>query len=348
MKKSKRTFVETEDFSVVGTNYAKVDAEDKVTGRGKYTGDIMLPGMLYGKILRSPHAHAKILSIDTSKAVAYPGVKAVITGKDLTGGTLGCVEIDEATADKTPLVMDKARYIGDEIAAVAAIDEATADEALKLIEVEYEVLPALFDPIEAMKSDIKIHETLGTQFDSRGLELKEHNVSVHNIVDCGDVDKAFAEADYTDKRVYKTQRIAHSALEPHAAFATYENEELTVWSSTQSVFLVRYWLSHALGIPESKIRVKRPYVGGGFGGKLDVFPHKACCSLLAMKTGKPVRIVLTREECMYATRHRHPMIIEIETAFKNDGTILAKKCKHILDGGAYGGSGKPANALSII
>jgi 4-hydroxybenzoyl-CoA reductase alpha subunit len=334
------------EFSVIGTDYVKVDAEAKVTGKAKFAGDITLSGTLWAKFLRSPHAHARIKSIDTSEAEALPGVKAIITGKDMTGGTLGCVEIDEATADKTPLCIDTARYVGDEIAAVAAVDEATAATACELIRVDYEVLPAIFDPEEAMQSDILIHDTRN-QFDATGIEPLP-NVNCHNIVEKGDVDKAFAEADHVSKTRYSTQRISHAALEPHSAIAAYESGHYTIWSSTQSAFLARFWIAHALSIPEKDIRVIKPLVGGGFGGKLDVFPHEACACLLAERTGSPVKFVLTREEVFIATRYRHPIILEVETAFRKDGTILAKKTKHILDGGAYGGTGKPANALSII
>ena len=341
-------FKETEEFDVIGKNFPKVDAEDKVTGRAKYAGDYSFPGQLYCKFLRSPHAHARILGIDTSEAEKLTGVKAVITGKDMTGGTLGCVEIDQATADKTPLAMDKVRYIGDEVAAVAAVDEATALKACGLIRVEYEVLPAYFTPQEAMKGECTIHEDAAKQFDYLGYDVKEKNVNQYNIVEAGDVDKAFEEADYTDTHVYQTQRISHAAIEPHAAVARYENGEYIIHTSTQSAYLCRFWIAHALQVPENTIRVIKPYVGGGFGGKLDIFPHETCCCILARMTGKPVKMVLTREEVFEATRVRHPITIEIESAFKKDGTLLAKKCRHYLDGGAYGGSGKPANALSII
>lgn len=343
-----KIFKETGEYKIVGTNYPKVDAEEKVTGRGKYSGDIAFPDQLWCKFLRSPHPHAKILSVDTSKAEKLPGVKAIITGKDMSGKTLGCVEIDRATADKTPLAIDKVRYIGDEVAAVAAVDERTAEEAVELIDVEYEVLPAYFTPQEAMEGDCKIHEGMEKQFDYFGWDVKEKNVNQYNIVEAGDVDKAFAEADYTDTHVYETQRISHSAIEPHACTAKYEKGEYTIWTSTQSAYLCRYWLANALDIPEHKIRVIKPLVGGGFGGKLDVFPHEACCCILAEKTGRPVKMVLSREEVFSATRVRHPIRIEIESAFKKDGTLLAKKCRHYLDAGAYGGTGKPANALSII
>lgn len=341
-------YKESGGFDIIGGNYPKVDAEDKVTGRAKYAGDFSLPGQLYCKFLRSPHAHARIISIDTAEAERLPGVKAVITGRDMTGGTLGCVEIDEATADKTPLAIDRVRHIGDEVAAVAASDEATARKAAGLIRVEYEILPAYFTPEEAMRGAVAIHENAAKQFDRLGYDVKEHNVNQYNIVEAGDVDKAFAEADYTDSRVYLTQRISHGCVEPHAAIASYENGEYKIWTSTQSVYLCRFWIAHALKIPESAIRVVKPYVGGGFGGKLDVFPHEACCCILSKMAGRPVKMTLTREEVFVGTRIRHPMRIEIESAFKSDGTLLAKKCRHYLDGGAYGGTGKPANALSII
>lgn len=341
-------FEEKEQFSIIGHNYPKIDGEEKVTGRAQYAGDIKLPGTLYCKFVRSPHAHAKILSIDTSEAEKLPGVKAIAYGSDFVG-TLGCVEIDKATADKMPLCTDKVRYIGDEILGIAATSERIAQQACNLVKIEYEVLPAYFTPQEAMAGDVPIHENVGEQFDADGsVREREMNVNQYNVIEKGDVDKAFAEAAYTDKHVYQTQRISHSAIEPHACIATYENGEYTIYTSTQSVYLCQYWLARALGVPEGKVRAIKPRVGGGFGGKLDVFPHEAVCCKLAEKTGRPVKMVLTREEVFEATRVRHPITIEIESAFSADGTLLAKKCKHYLNGGAYGGTGKPSNALSIL
>lgn len=341
-------FEETEKFSLIGTNYPKIDGEEKVMGRAQYTGDIKLPGMLYAKFVRSPYPHAKILSIDTSEAEKLPGVKAISLADDYVN-TLGCVEIDEATADKMPLCSDKVRYIGDEVVAIAAVSEKIAQQACDLVKVEYEELPAYFTPQEAMAGTVPIHETVGVQFDADGsVREREMNVNQYNVIEKGDVDKAFAEAAYTDKHVYQTQRIAHSAIEPHAAVATYENGEYTLYSSTQSVYITQYWIARALGVPVGKVRVIKPRVGGGFGGKLDVFPHEAVCCKLAEKTGRPVKMVLTREECFEATRVRHPITIEIESAFSADGKLLGKICRHYLNGGAYGGTGKPSNALSIL
>ncbi len=343
-----KTYEEKENFSLIGTNYPKIDGVEKVTGRAVYTGDITFPGTLYCKFVRSPHAHAKILSIDTSEAEKLPGVKAISTGADYVD-TLGCVEIDKATADKMPLCTDKVRYIGDEVVAIAATSERIAKQACELVKVEYEVLPAYLTPQEAMAGTVAIHETVGEQFDADGsVRPREMNVNQYNVIEKGDVDKAFAEAAYTDKHVYQTQRISHSAIEPHAAVATFENGIYHIYSSTQSDYLCQYWLARALGVPEGKVHVTKPRVGGGFGGKLDVFPYEACVCKLAEKSGRPVKCVLTREEVFEATRVRHPITIEIESAFAEDGTLLAKKCKHYLNGGAYGGTGKPSNALSIL
>lgn len=209
-----KRYEEKEHFSIIGTDYPKIDGEEKVTGRAIYAGDITLPGTLYCKFVRSPYAHARILSIDTTEAEKLPGVKAVSTGADYVD-TLGCVEIDKATADKMPLCTDKVRYIGDEVVAVAAVSERIAQEALKLVKVEYEELPAYFTPKEAMAGTVAIHDNVGEQFDADGsVREREMNVNQYNVIEKGDVDQAFAEAAYTDKHVYQTQRISHSAIEP--------------------------------------------------------------------------------------------------------------------------------------
>lgn len=324
------------EYSIVGTNIPKVDAEDKVTGRARYTADLSFPGMLFGKILRSPHAHAKILKINTRKALKLRGVKAVITGRDTAGKTMGSVEIVAQMADRYPLAIDKVRFIGDEVAAVAAVDEETAEKALKLIEVEYEELPAVFDPEEAMASGApKVHDV-------------ESNIGLATAIEEGDVEKAFREAYLVHESSYRTHLVQHAAMEPHAAVGSFENGRVTLWTSTQSVFVTRFWLARTLGLPEAKVRVIKPYVGGGFGGKLDFFSHEFCSCLLAIITGRPVKFVLTREETFVATRTRHPMIIKLKTAVAKDGTILGKECLNVLDGGAYGGAGVAAANLSLI
>ena len=324
------------EYSIAGRNIPKIDAEDKVTGRAKYTGDLSLPGMLCGKILRSPYAHARIVGINTKKALKLKGVKAVITGKDTLGKTMGSVEVVEQMADRHPLAVDKVRFIGDEVAAVAAVDEDIAEEALRLIEVEYEELPGVFDPEEALAPEAtKVHEV-------------ENNIGLATRIEVGDVEKAFRDAYLVHESKYRTQLVVHAAMEPHAALGSFENGRVTLWTSTQSVFVTRHWLARTLGLPEAKVRVIKPYVGGGFGGKLDFFSHEFCSCLLSIVTGKPVRIVLSREECFQATRTRHPMVIHLKTALDKEGRILAKECRNILDGGAYGGAGVAATNLSLI
>jgi len=334
-----KVYKKPEDYELAGkdNSYVRVDAEAKVTGRALYTDDIFLPGMLYGKLKRSPYAHAKIISIDTSKAEALPGVKCVITGKDFHGGRLGNPEAFKELADKDPLCKDEVFLVGDEVAAVAAVDEETAEEALELIDVKYEVLPAVFDSVEAMKDDAPVVHYPDT-----------HNISIFTTMQAGEPDKAFKDADYTDKHHYKTQMMVHAAIEPHGALAKYENNEWTVWTTTQGAYVSRFWIAYGLGVPESQVRVIKPYLGGGFGGKLDAFPHELCACVMAKRTGRPVKIILNRAEVFYGTRSRHPFRFEIETAFTKDGKMLAKRCQHILDGGAYGGSGIAANALSLI
>lgn len=201
------------------------------------------------------------------------------------------------------------------------------------------ILPlfAVFDVMKAMEDDAPAIHSEG-----------RHNVGIRTTLKAGgDVDKAFAEAYYKDKEEFSTHMVVHAALEPHAAIAKYENGEYTLWVSTQSASVYRFWIAKTLGVPESSVRVIKPFVGGGFGGKWDVFPHEVCCCLLAEKTGKPVKMVLTREEVFFGTRTRHPMKFEIETVFDKDGVMQAKRCKHILDGGAYGGTGMPATSLSL-
>ncbi len=326
------------EYSVIGKRLPRVDGIVKATGEAKYTADMVLPGMLYGKILRSPHPHARILNIDISKAKKLPGVRAVITGKDTPGKKYGRYQDDRPDLlDEYALAMDKVRYIGDEVAAVAAIDEDTAEEALDLIDVEYEKLPAVFDPEEAMKPGApRIHDHA------------EHNVALKLLRNFGDVEKGFKESDYIFEDTFTTQGQTHCFLEPHAVLASFDQSgKLTVWSSTQNPFPVRAQLARALGMPESRIRVIKPHLGGGFGGKVELLSHDVCSSLLSKKTGRPVKIVLTREEVFNATRQRHPMIMRLKTGVKSDGTLMAKECTNIADTGAYYGLGPTVMAVNF-
>ena len=281
-------------FRVVGQPHRKVDGLAKATGAALYADDVALPGMLHAKTLRSPHAHARILSIDTSKARALEGVHAVITGADLPV-KYGVIPW---TPDENALALDKVRFIGDEVCAVAAVDEDTANRALKLIEVAYEPLHSYQDPFESLvRHDPKIHE-----------ESKRGNVSKHVELSFGDVEGARAEADVVCEDDYFFHGTTHAPIEPHCAVAQYGADGLlTVWSSTQITHYVHRALAKVLGHPAQKIRVIQPCLGGAFGGKSDPFSLEFCVAKLAMITGRPVKMLWTREEVFYAHRGRHPM-----------------------------------------
>ncbi len=311
------------EYSVVGKRVPRLDAAVKATGEAKYTGDLTLSRMLHGKILRSPYPHARIVNIDMSRATRLPGVKAVITGKDTLGIKYGLF------ADECALTTDKVRFIGDSVAAVAALDEEIASEALTLIDVEYEELPAVFDPEEAMKPGApEIHE--GT--------IK--NTSSSPQFFSGDIERGFAESDYVREDTFRTQAQTHCTLETHGALASFDsNGRLTLWASIQGPYHVGLDLAKTLGIPLGNIRVIKPHVGAGFGGKREMLDVHFCASLLSIKTGRPVRILLTREEQFTSTRHRHPFIVKIKTGLKKDGAIVAKDCVAIADGGAYNSRG---------
>lgn len=324
------------DFSVVGKRLPRVEGVLKVTGEAQYTVDLAFPGMLFGKILRSHYAHARIRNIDVSRASKVSGVRAIITSKDTLGIRYG-VRVDlPQTLDEYPLAMDKVRCIGDAVAAVTAVDEETAEDALDLIEVEYEELPAVFDPEEAMKPGApRIHDHA------------ERNISLEAFFDYGDVEKAFRESYHIREDKLSTQAVTHAPLETHAAIALADHSgKITLWASTVGPAYLRYNLAKTLGISESMIRVIKPYVGGSFGSKAELFPLEFCAALLSKKTGRPVKIVHTREEEFSATRRRHPMRFNLKTGVKKDGTLLAVDCHYIIDNGAYNACGPIVLELS--
>ncbi len=310
------------EYSVLGKRLPRVDGIPKATGDGKYAADISMPGMLWGKLLRSTQAHAKILNIDTTRAQRLPGVKAVITGKDLGGFTYGFMPI---TRDETPLCPDKVRFMGEELAAVAAIDEDTAEEALELIKVEYEPLPAVFDPDEAMAPGAP--------------QIHEHapgNISLHYKMNFGDVEKGFKESDYIYEDRFRTPRVYHAMLESHAMLAKWEsNGHLTVWASKQSPYFMYRILAAAFDLPQNRVRVIQPYIGAGYGAKNDAFPLDFAACVLARKTGKPVKIVYSLKEMLTSSRRRMSFTIDLKTGVKKDGTIMARDCRVVGDGGAY-------------
>jgi len=312
-------------FSVVGKPNRKVDGLSKATGEAVYTDDIQLPGMLHAKTLRSPHAHAKIKSIDASKALALSGVHAVITGRDLPE-RYGVIPW---TQDETALAVDKVRFVGDPVAAVAAVDEETANRALDLIDVEYEPLRAFIEPEDALANpEPKIHED------------KKSNVSKHVLLDFGDVDAAIDASDVVVEGDYQFHSTTHAAIEPHCAVARVSPDGvITVWSATQITHYVHRALAKVLGLPEQQIRVIQPCLGGAFGGKSDPFSLEFCVAKLAMVTGRPVKMLYTREEVFYAHRGRHAMKMRYRSGAKKDGRLTGVDARILIDGGSYSSFG---------
>jgi 4-hydroxybenzoyl-CoA reductase subunit alpha len=313
-------------FAVIGTPLPRVDAPDKATGRAKYAGDLRLPGMIWGRILTSPVAHARILSIDTSEAEKLQGVMAVITAKDVPDVKYG---VSPARYDDNVLAIDKVRYIGDEVAAVAAVDEETATRALKLIKVEYEELPSVFDPFEAMRDGApQLHEKYKNNI----------NTEIHH--DFGDVEEAFKNAHHVREDTFVGNRTMQLPIEPHAVLAHWEREDkLSVWSATQVPHYLQYQLSRVLGLPMGKIRVVKPHVGGGFGGKAEATSLEFCAAVLSKRSGRPVMMIYDRPEYFRHGRGRHQQFITLKTGVDKDGKLLGVHAKITLDGGAYTGFG---------
>ncbi|HEX6748338.1 MAG TPA: xanthine dehydrogenase family protein molybdopterin-binding subunit [Longimicrobium sp.] len=323
------------ELTVIGRRMRKTDGLAKSTGRARYTDDITLPGMLHGKILRSPHPHAKILSIDTSAAEALPGVFAVVTGAEMPTP----YGIIVWTPDEQALATEKVRYIGDAVAAVAAVDEETANRALDLVRVEYELLPAILDPEQALTPEAAatpIHEP----------KKEGHNGNISKIVklEFGDLDAGFRRADAVIEGEYFFEGTTHTPIEPHCAIGMWEEGgagvgRLTVWSSTQVPHYLHRELAKVLELDPARVRVIQPPVGGGFGGKSEPFDLEFCVAKLAMKTGRPVKILYTREEVFYAHRGRHPFKMKYRVGATADGKLTAVDAKTLLDGGAYSSFG---------
>ena len=324
--------------NVIGRSVPRIDAPDKARGTAQYTADMKLPGMLYGKLLRSPVPHARIKNIDISKAAALPGVKDVVIGKDTPGIKYGNWRLFPQTQDEFPLAMDKVRFIGDEVAAVAAIDLDIAEEAISLIHVEYEELPAVFSIDEALAQGAPlIHDEI---------DQLEGNISIDRKIDVGDIDKAFAKADLILEDNFTLHAVSHAYLEPCAALAQPDTEgRLTLWTSTQAPYIVQCLLASTLGLPENYIRVIKPYVGGGFGGKMELRSWEFCAAFMAKRTGRPVKFVLSRAEEFSTGRTRHAMKVHSKVGFKKDGTLVAKDFEAYLDGGAYNSMGPTATFL---
>jgi 4-hydroxybenzoyl-CoA reductase alpha subunit len=316
-----------EGFTVLGARGRKADAIKKATGEAIYADDIVLPRMAHGKILRSPHAHARIVSIDTAAAAAMPGVFAVMVGSELP--TPYCVI--PWTPDETALATDKVRYIGEGVAAVAAVDEDTAIAACAAIKVVYDVLPAVIEPEQALAPDAPlVHER-----DWKGRPW-DNNVCKEVDLSFGEVDAGFAKAAAIAEDRWYYEGSNHAAIEPHCAVAQWSPDgQLTVWSASQVTHYLHRELSKVLGVPSEKIRVIQPALGGAFGGKSEPFDLEFCVALLAKKAGRPVKILYTREEVFYSHRGRHPANMRFKVGCDAEGTITAVESDIVLDGGAY-------------
>ena len=311
------------NFSQIGRRLPLLDAEAKAKGQTRFASDMALPRMLHGKILRSPWPHARLLGVDTSRAERLPGVKAVITGRDTLGVKYGNVHVPEGFRDRLPLAMEKVRYIGDEVAAVAAVTEQIALEALDRIKVEYEPLPAVFDPLEAMREDApKVHAPASNIYETK-------------VIRKGDADAALAGADHVFERQYRTQMVEHAPLEPHAAIAVWDpNGRVTIHTTLGRITLGRADISRTLKLPLNRVRIVATIVGGNFGGKNEI-TQEPVLALLSKKTGRPVKGVFTRGEEFASSTTRHPFIMDYKTGVSKDGRIIARKVRLVLDGGAY-------------
>src|SRR6184192_2662741 len=315
-----------DDLRVIGVPRRRVDARAKVTGQTRFADDIFLPRMAFCKLLRSPHPHARIRRIDTSRAVAHPGVYLVLTGKDVPI-QYGILPVSQ---DEQALCVDHVRHVGDPVAAVIAREELTAFEALDLIDVDYEILTTISNPEEALATpEPRIHE-----YGEEG--------NIHKLValEFGNVEQGFAEADEIFEDTFFFQGNTHLAIEQHASVAVKDPEgKLTIWSSTQTPHYLHRALAKVLEMPAAHIRVIATPNGGGFGGKSDPFNHEIVVAKAALLLDRPVKICLTREEVFYCHRGRHPVLMRFRTGVGKDGTLTGIDLQTLLDGGAYGSYG---------
>ncbi len=312
-------------YSYVGKSLKRTDMLDKVTGRGKYVGDLKFSNMLYAKLIRSTEAHARIVKIDTSEAEKLPGVKAIITAKDVPSIKYG---LSPARYDENIFCIDTVKYYGDKIGAVCAVDEETVYKALKLIKVEYEALPAVFTPAEAAKEGAP-----------QIFEEYPGNVNTEIHLEFGDIEKAKQEAYYVRTDRLQGQRTLHGFIEPHCAIAYWQGKRVHIHSSHQSVHYLQHHIARIFDMKEGDVRVTLPYIGGGFGGKVDVSGVDISAVALSKITGQPVKVFFDLEEVWFNGRGRHGMDMKYTTGVTKEGKILFVESETILDGGAYSGLG---------
>ena len=326
------------EYNVVGTRPVRPDGTDKVTGRAKYGGDFQMAGLLHGKVLRSPHAHARIKSIDTSKAEAYPGVRAVVTGKDLPVAGMENPSRGMRFSSENIFAQDKVLYRGHAVAALAAANPHIAEIAVSLIEVEYEVLKPVINVSQAMEKDAPLviedmtTTELGERTDNRS------NIATHFRYELGDLEKGFAEADLVVEREFDTTTVHQGYIEPQNAAALWNADgKLTVWTSTQGAFAVRDSLAQILNLPVSQIKVVPMEIGGGFGGKIPVY-LEPMAALLSRKTGQPVKLLMSRTDVFESTGPTSGSHLWVKVGATKDGKITAADATLALEAGAFPGS----------
>jgi len=335
-----------EDFSVIGKSMPLMDGVEKVTGEGMYGVDAKLAGMIYGRVLRSPYPHAKILKIDTSEAEKLPGVYAVVTAQDMPDRRVGVSLKDEYIFAK-----EKVRYVGEAVAAVAAVDVETADEALQAIRVSYEELKPVFDALEAMRDGAPVlHEDLG-HYEQSSYQIRfmrpvaGSNIASHIKVRTGDIARGFQEAAVTVENTFRCHRIHHCYLEPHAVLADYKKDKTTIWTNGQRTFDIAVLIAGLFNMPVSKVRVINTKVGGGFGGKITARLEPAAMAL-SKKSRKPVKMILTRQEEFSTFGGQHSAVVKIKSGATKDGRLTAVEMETVWDAGAYTDGGISVASLA--
>lgn len=330
-------------FSSVGKPAARIEGVQKVSGKSLYTADHLLPGTIWGKVLRSPYPHARIAGIDTSKAKSYPGVKAILTAADIPNVLTG-----RRLRDMPMLALDRTRFIGEKVAAVAAEDPNIAEQAVQLIEVEYEQLPAVFDPLVAITEGApQLHEALNTYHGVPKLACSINNVYSHEEWVLGDIEQGFRDADHVFEDTFTTPHVHQSYLEPHSSvlYVDQQTNMIHVWISNKMPYHTKEMLSEAISVPAEKIVIHVSTIGGDFGGK-GALMDLPLCYFLAQQTGRPVRMIMTYTEELIAGNPRHAAVMVVKTGVKKNGTLVARQVKAFWNGGAYGAM-KPIPTVNL-
>jgi CO/xanthine dehydrogenase Mo-binding subunit len=328
-------------YATIGQPVGRAEGPEKVSGAAVYPADINLPGTLVGKCLRSPYPYARITSIDVSAARRVPGVRAVLTGSDIPDLLVG-----RMLRDMPILARDVVRFVGQKVAAVAADDADSAEEALSLIEVEYEELTPVLDPLEALQPNAPVLHPEFQRYSGRSNRPQEHpNLVDHNVWRKGDVEQGFAEADHVFEHTFRTQHQHQAYIEPHASVVYLDEQgRVQVWLNSKMPFQVRQQLAAGIDLPSDKVRINPAFIGGDFGGK-GSYMDTHVAYWLSKATGRPVRMVMTYVEELMAANPRHPAVMTFKTGVKRDGTITARHAKLIYDSGGYAAF-KPARGVN--